>query len=283
MNQQRLVDGGYGRSRDVPHWLTLVGWVVAASLTTSAFAAVESPATQPTTQQPTPRQIEVRAMVNAQDPAVSAMHLDTEGEPSAKFLRKHQEFLDRGKEGPIGVLFLGDSITAGWDRELFAERFGSYQPANFGISSDRTQHVLWRIANGELDNIHPKVVILLIGTNNLRQPPADVARGVGAVTKAIREKLPGTHVLVLGIFPRGKDPADTAVAGQRRRVKEINSVVATLADGTHVHFLDIGDRFLSEDGLLSESVSFDGVHLTPAGYLIWADAMQPKLDELLKR
>src|SRR5690606_18268051 len=122
------------------------------------------------------------------------------------FLQKHQAFLKRIKEGPIDLLFLGDSITEGWKNatRVWQEHYGSFRPANFGIGGDRTQHVLWRIQNGELDGIKPKVVVLMIGTNNSgTNTAAQIAAANRKIVQQIRTKLPATKVLVLGIFPRG--------------------------------------------------------------------------------
>jgi lysophospholipase L1-like esterase len=181
------------------------------------------------------------------------------------------------------VLFLGDSITAGWHTlgaDVWKERFQNdkYQPANFGISGDRTQFVLWRIANGELDGIHPKALVLMIGTNNGEKPAEDIARGVTAIVGAIRAKLPDTKILLFGIFPRG-EKADDPI---RAKLKAVNAILAKLDDAQHVFYLDIGDKFLQPDGTISQSIFVDFTHPSAEGYKIWADAMQPKLDELLK-
>jgi lysophospholipase L1-like esterase len=222
--------------------------------------------------------------MNEQDPAIAAPRIvNVNGEIRGAFLKAHETFLARGKKGPVGVLFLGDSITAGWHSrgtEVWKERFENdkYQPANFGISGDRTQHVLWRIANGELDAVHPKVLVLMIGTNNGEKPADDIARGVTAIVTAIREKLPDTKVLLLGIFPRGEKAGDPI----RPRLKAVNATIAKLDDGRHIFFLDIGDKFLQPDGSISRSTFVDFTHPSAEGYKIWADAMQPKLDELMK-
>ena len=156
---------------------------------------------------------------------------------------------------------------------------------NFGISGDRTEHVLWRIDHGELDGIHPKAVVLMIGTNNtgreknghLRNSVPEIVQGVTAVVNDIRSKLPDSKILLLGIFPRGEldDP-------QRAQVALINTVIAKLADGKTVRFLDIGSNFLEMDGTLPCSVMPDLLHPNLHGYQIWADAMEPTLSEMLK-
>jgi lysophospholipase L1-like esterase len=221
-------------------------------------------------------------LMNEQDPAVAAPRIaNVNGEIHPPFLKAHESFLARGKEGPVGVLFLGDSITAGWHSrgaDIWKARFDKYQPANFGISGDRTQHVLWRIANGELDGIHPKALVLMIGTNNGEKSADDIARGVSAIVTAIRGKLPDTRILLLGIFPRG-EKADDPI---RPKLKAVNATLAKLDDAQHVFYLDIGDKFLQPDGSISRDIFVDFTHPSAEGYKIWADAMQPKLDELMK-
>src|SRR5205823_4872497 len=118
----------------------------------------------------------------------------------------HAAFLERGRQGPIGVLFLGDSITEGWIKapHIWQHYYESRQPANFGIGGDRTEHVVWRIENGELDGIHPKVVVLMLGTNNSGSNTAEeIAAADKKIVGMIRAKVPEAKVLVLAIFPRG--------------------------------------------------------------------------------
>jgi len=209
------------------------------------------------------------------------------------FLRQHESFVARARSGPVDLLFLGDSITAGWARvpHIWDRYYGHRRAANFGIGGDRTQHVLWRIESGELDTIAPKVVVLMLGTNNSGSHSA--AEIVGAMEKlvgAIRTKVPETKVLLLAIFPRGarKDaegritPAAEADAARRLGViAEINAALARLDDGRHVRFLDVGGVFLGQDGRIPFSIMPDQLHLSPAGYQLWADAMEPTLQALL--
>src|SRR5262245_60508796 len=127
-------------------------------------------------------------------------------DPSGKFRRMHTSFLERGKAGPIGVLFLGDSITEGWTKgpHIWERFYGAMQPANFGIGGDQTQHVVWRIENGELDGVHPKVVVLMLGTNNSgSHTAAEIAAADKKIVGMIRSKIPEAKVLLLAIFPRG--------------------------------------------------------------------------------
>lgn len=202
------------------------------------------------------------------------------GEPSEGFIKTHERFVAIAKAGGVDVLFLGDSITAGWGgaKEIWEKSFAAYKPANFGIGGDRTQHVLWRITNGELDGIKPKVVVLMIGTNNSGTDEADgIAKGVTAIVKAIHAKSPATKVLLLAVFPRGEKPNP-----QREKLAKVNATIAKLHDGKSVHYLDIGAKFLTADGTLTKEVMPDFLHLSKAGYQIWADAITPKLAELTK-
>ncbi len=203
----------------------------------------------------------------------------------SRFEERHRENLARAAAGPIGVLFLGDSITEGWswggNREIWDERFGAWNPANFGIGGDQTQHVLWRIENGELDGIAPRAVVLLIGVNNIEYPAEEIRAGVLAVVERVREKLPASRLLLLGIFPTGADPSDPIVADKRRKIALVNESLAALADGDRVRYLDLGPRLASPDGTLDPTIFPDALHLTAAGYRIWADAIAPLLGEMI--
>jgi beta-glucosidase len=221
-----------------------------------------------------------RALEATDVPAMKLLH----GKPDAHFLAHHKANLKRAASGPVGLLFLGDSITQHWTDapDVWKSHYGKYDPANFGVDGDRTQHVLWRIDNGELDHISPKVVVLLIGTNNIGWPADQIVRGNAAIVKRIHEKLPDAKVLLLGIFPRGASLSDPNVAKMRDKIKSVNAELAKLDDGDKTQFLDIGQKFVDPQGNISKTVLKDGLHPSPAGYAIWADAMQDKLDQMLK-
>jgi lysophospholipase L1-like esterase len=191
----------------------------------------------------------------------------------------HQRFLERAKQGNVNLLFLGDSITQGWnDNDVWRRFYEPRKAANFGIGGDGTQHVLWRIQNGELDGIEPKVVVLMIGTNNASSASADeIAQGVTAIVEELRRRLPKAKVLLLGVFPRGEKPDST-----REKVDAVNALIAKLDDGgAHIKFLDIGKKFLNDDGTISGEIMPDFLHLSSKGYRIWADAMEPTLWSML--
>lgn len=217
-----------------------------------------------------------------QAPDVPAEKFGPDGKVNAGFAKSHESFVAKAKEGKAQLVFLGDSITAGWNRnkEIWDKAFGSYEPVNFGIGGDRTQHVLWRITNGELDGIKPKAFVVMIGTNNTGTDPAEgIAKGVTKIVETIREKQPQAKILLLAVFPRGEKPEGNAA---RAKLKEVNQSIAKLDDGKQVHFLDIGAKFIQDDGSLTKDIMPDFLHLSPAGYQIWADAIKDKLAELMK-
>jgi lysophospholipase L1-like esterase len=204
---------------------------------------------------------------------------DKDGNIQPGFKAAHENFLKRGKD-PVGILFLGDSITAGWGKAkpVWDKRYAIHQAANFGISGDRTQHVLWRIANGELDAPKPKVLVLMIGTNNIAYPAEDIIKGDRKIVEEIHRKLPATKLLLLGIFPRGAEASNPF----RAKIKTVNEALAQLDDGKLTRYLDIGPKFLDAAGNLPKDIMPDALHPNAAGYKIWADAMQPLLDEMMK-
>ena len=191
----------------------------------------------------------------------------------------HKSFLKRAQEGKVDLLFLGDSITQGWNgsKKTWDRFYGPRNAANFGIGGDRTEHVLWRIQNGELTGIEPKVVVLMIGTNNASEnAPDDIALGITEIVSELRSRLPRAKVLLLGVFPRDEKPGQT-----REKLKSVNDKIARLDDGAAVHYLDIGKAFLSADGTISNKIMPDYLHLSGRGYRLWADAMEPTLWSML--
>lgn len=217
-----------------------------------------------------------------QAPDVAAPKLGPDGKPNTGFMASHEKFVGIAKEGKAQLVFLGDSITAGWGskKDIWDKAFGQYTPANFGIGGDRTQHVLWRIENGELETIKPKAVVIMIGTNNSGSDPAEgIANGVTKIVETVRAKQPQAKILLLAVFPRGEKASPNP---GRDKLKQVNAIIAKLDDGKNIHFLDIGDKFLQPDGSLTKEIMPDFLHLSAAGYQIWADAIAPKLAELMK-
>ena len=205
------------------------------------------------------------------------------------WISRHAANVAATKAGAVDILFLGDSITDGWrwatgGSKIWAEKFAPHHAANFGIGYDRIQNVLWRIENGELDGLSPKVIVLLIGTNNSghedngqpRNSTPEIIAGISNLVRRIQFHLRTTKIVLFGIFPRGEksDPI-------REQIKTVNAGIAQLADDK-IKFFDIGDKFLLPDGTLPRSMFPDLLHPNQSGYQIWADALVPVLDDYLK-
>jgi lysophospholipase L1-like esterase len=185
------------------------------------------------------------------------------------------------------IVMLGDSITHFWGGEPIGGRrtgvaewdrfFAGRSVVNLGYGWDRTENVLWRLDNGEFEGVTPKVVVLMIGTNNITlNTPDEIAAGVEAIVTKIHERSPATKILLLAIFPRGQKPDET-----RAKVDDVNRLLARLDARDEVTFLDIGAKFLEPDGTISPDVMYDYLHPTAKGYAIWTAAMAPVLDRLL--
>jgi lysophospholipase L1-like esterase len=205
-------------------------------------------------------------------------------QPDPRWLKRHEDFCALAKKGDIDVLFLGDSITDAWrakaQQAIWKEHFAPLKAANFGISGDRTQHVLWRIQNGELEGIQPKAIVLMIGTNNSNgrdNSAEEIAEGITAIVQEIQKRTPSTKILLLGVFPRGEKPNP-----QREKLQQVNEIIAKLNDGEKVKYLDIGKAFLEEDGTIRKEIMPDYLHLSPEGYKRWAEAIKEPLMGMLK-
>ena len=210
------------------------------------------------------------------------LHSATKPVPRAGgWMNRHKSFNTRVAKGNVDLVFIGDSITQGWGgkgKGVWAKFSGKRNTVSLGIGGDRTQHVIWRLDNGNLKNITPKAAVIMIGTNNAgANTSKEIAEGVTAIVNQIQTKSPKTKILLLGVFPRGANPAD-----KRRKVNEgANAIFKKLADGKHVHYLDIGPKFLEKDGTLTRKIMPDLLHLSEAGYTIWAESIEAKLKELM--
>ena len=200
----------------------------------------------------------------------------------AGWMKRHEKFNALAEKGGFDVLFIGDSITQGWEgtgKAAWEKHIARFKAANFGISGDRTEHVLWRLENGNLKGrLRPKVIVLMIGTNNTgaMNAPADIALGVETIVKKLAERFPDATVAILGIFPRGEKPDDP------KRVNNLkaNELIAKLADGRKIVYTDeIGQAFLKPDGTLGKDIMPDLLHLSPEGYEIWGKWMEKKIPE----
>ena len=208
------------------------------------------------------------------------------------FRTKHNANLEIAKQGDSEVLFMGDSITDFWrnaggpdmpnppraGKAVFDKYFGAMKVANFGISGDTTQGVLYRLKDGEGQGFKPKAIMLMIGTNNSGTcSTAEIAEGVGAIVQELRQDFPAAKILLLAIFPRGN--TGDAV---RQTVLDVNPLIAKLHDGEHVFYLDIGSKFFDAEGVIAQDIMSDRLHPTEKGYEIWAEAVKEPLADLMK-
>ncbi|MDA7516210.1 sulfatase-like hydrolase/transferase [bacterium] len=205
------------------------------------------------------------------------------GEPSKDewWMKRHQS-MNKNAKKPHDLLFIGDSITQGWEgsgKGTWEKYYGNRKALNLGISGDRTEHVIWRLDNGNLRNQKKaKAAVVMIGTNNtghIMQDPTEVRDGVERIVSTLRARCPQAKILLLGVFPRGVKPDDA----KRKNNLEINKFISELHNGERIHYLDISDKFLTAEGILTKQVMPDALHPRQKGYEIWAEAIEPKLKE----
>ena len=200
---------------------------------------------------------------------------------AGNWMKRHEAMNARVKQGNVDLVFIGDSITQGWEgrgKGVWKKFYGERNAVNLGIGGDRTQHVIWRLDHGNLAGISPKLAVLMIGTNNSgSNTPEQIAEGITVIVDQLKKKTPQTKLLLLGVFPRGATPED-----QRRQVNEkTNAIVAKLADDEQVFYLDIGKGFLQDDGTLTREIMPDLLHLSEQGYTIWAESIEPQVVKLM--
>ncbi len=199
------------------------------------------------------------------------------------WMPRHEAKLNEEGREDAKLLFIGDSITHGWEdkgKTVWDEYYAPLGAYNIGYSGDRTENVLWRLQHGEVDGINPELAILMIGTNNTghrQDPPECTARGIEMILDELKDRLPDTEVLLLAIFPRDASP-DSEL---RQLNNEINNEIRKFANRKRVHFLNINGVFLDENGVLSKEIMPDLLHPEEHGYRLWAEAMQPKIEQLL--
>jgi lysophospholipase L1-like esterase len=212
---------------------------------------------------------------------------DDTDNPAAKPLNRdnarHKQFLEIVAKGKADVIFLGDSITQGWEgngKKAWSDAFAPLNAVNLGIGGDQTGHVLWRITEGkELEPITPKLAVIMIGTNNMGGHTSEqIAGGIKAIVAELRKQKPKMKILLLGIFPRSAKPTDAV----RDKIKKTNEIIAKLDDGKTVFYKDIGEKFLEKDGTLDKKIMPDFLHLSAEGYDIWANAIKDDVTKLLK-
>lgn len=205
----------------------------------------------------------------------------------------HEQLLRKAKQGRIDIYFEGDSITRRWGAtdypqllENWRQNFFGWNAANFGWGADRIENILWRLQNGELNGVNPKVIVLLAGTNNIgnRLPPAgidaaaeDVTKGFQAVVQVMQSNAPDAAIVLMGIFPRN-DNMDAMPL-----IDKINSKMAKIADARKIRYLNINDKLADREGKLYDGMmnANDKLHPTLRGYQVWADALKPLFTELL--
>ena len=223
---------------------------------------------------------------------------EADDEPSPRADRNsmlaHSDLVEKTKQGRIDVYFEGDSITRRWgtsDEQYkhflanWRENFFGWNAANFGWGGDKTQNVLWRLNNGELDYVKPKIIVLLAGTNNVGNNSTQgnddprikaITRGIKAILDVCRRKAPSATIVLMGIFPRNDNMLVMPI------INEINRRIAKFDDGKKIRYLNINDKLADNDGRLFEGMANkDGLHLDVKGYQVWADALKPLFTELL--
>jgi lysophospholipase L1-like esterase len=210
--------------------------------------------------------------------------------------KRHEAFNAISKKGEAQLVFLGDSITHGWEskgKAVWEKCWAPLKAANFGIGGDRTEHVLWRLDHGNFDGLKPKAIVLMIGTNNTGHQgrpqkeldnavyhctAQETAEGVKAILDKLKVKCPGAKILLLAIFPRGANNEDR----WRKQNEATNAIIKNFADDKRVFFMDIGPKFLEADGTLSKEIMPDLLHPNEKGYQIWTDAIYDKVKQLMK-
>ncbi len=198
----------------------------------------------------------------------------------------HEGDLERAEAGPVNVLFLGDSITECWGTrglEIWNEVYEPLLGANFGIGGDTTQNLLWRITKGgALEKISPRVIVLMIGTNNIglhKDSPEEVAKGVREILSVLQKRFPKSELLLHSIFPRGKKSDDR----MRQEVVKTNQILEAYGELASVTWVPLWEPFLESDGTLPKSIMPDALHPNARGYRIWADVVTPEIQKALER
>jgi lysophospholipase L1-like esterase len=200
----------------------------------------------------------------------------------------HQQLLEKRTKGKIDVYFEGNSIVRRWGATDYPDflanwnsNFFGWNAGDFGWGADRIEHMLWRLENGELDGVNPKVIVLLAGTNNVGTRPgddakvADITRGIKALIDVFQKKAPNATIILNGIFPRNDNVAVVP------EINKINENIARFADGKKIRYVNINDKLADKNGVLFDGMTVDKLHPTVKGYQIWADALKPILTELL--
>lgn len=276
----RQHDGGH---TDAPNWKYFLPWAdkafgrsyVAAPpvAVASSVAPPAAPSSPPAAQQPWP----------ADKPTPRT---------DANSLLAHEQLLAKRTQGKIDVYFEGNSITRRWGATDYPEflanwkqNFFGWNAADFGWGADKLENMLWRVENGELDGVNPKVIVILGGTNNVGNRAggddkvADITRGIRALVTLCQRKAPNATIILTGIFPRNDNQAEPRAVIPE--INRINANIAALADGRKIRYVNINDKLADANGVLYDGMTVDKLHPTLKGYQLWADALKPLLTELL--
>lgn len=195
--------------------------------------------------------------------------------------KMHAEDVVVAQYDQVDLLFVGDSITAGWDWSIWEKNFKPLKAANFAIGGDHTGNLLWRLQHGTIGNIQPKLIVLLIGVNNigaLHETPEQTAAGVTKVVQQLQLAWPNSKILLNAVFPFDQAPT----SDNRNKIKKLNQIIAKLGDNKMIFFKDYGPLLLQKDGSISPDIMADFLHPTAKGYQVWADAMTPDIQQLLQ-
>ena len=195
---------------------------------------------------------------------------------------RHEKVNKRLKEGNVDLLWLGDSITHGWEnqgKKIWDTYYASRNAVNMGFSGDRTEHVLWRLDHSNFENVSPKLAIVMIGTNNSNgkdNTAEEIADGIITICKRLRTRFPKMKILLLAIFPRNPKPS-----AQREKNAEASLLASSIADGKTIYYMDINQKFLTDDGTLTKDIMPDFLHPNETGYKIWAEAIESKVAQFM--
>jgi hypothetical protein len=275
----RQHDGGH---TDAPNWKYFLAWTD-RHFKRSYTPAPPVPATVASASAPSA----VAAAAAAQ--SITPWPADTPTpRTDANSILAHQQLLEKRSKGRIDVYFEGNSITRRWGATDYPDflanwksNFFGWNAADFGWGADRIEHMLWRIENGELDGVNPKIIVILAGTNNVGNMPgddakvADITRGIRALVDLCQRKAPGAVIILTGIFPRNDNIAVVS------EINRINANISRFADGKRIRYVNINDKLADADGRLYDGLTMDKLHPTVKGYQIWADALKPTLREIL--
>lgn len=198
------------------------------------------------------------------------------------WVKRNRELNALGREGTASLVLYGDSLMEGWEhmgRHALAQSFGTYETVVMGMGGDGTPHALWRAKNGNFKNLRPRVVVIMIGTNDLEsQSEQEIVDGITAVAQAVNAITPDSKILLLGLFPRGEDRAHHL----RAPIQRVNEGMQKLADDETIYYRDFGALLLDEDGTARREIQPDHLHLSREGYRVWAAALAPVVAELME-